>query len=48
MKNHPKNINVTYDSSYVRLNASGSARFYISGFCTEELLKMIQERKQKK
>ena len=39
--------NVDYDSSYVRLNASGSARFYISGFCTEEQLKAIRERKKK-
>lgn len=40
--------NVDYDSSYVRLNASGSARFFISGFCTEEQLKAIRERKKKK
>ena len=39
---------VDYDSSYVRLNASGSARFFISGFCSEEQLKAIRERKKKK
>ena len=39
---------VKYDSSYVRLNKTGSARFYISGFCTEEQLKAIQERKKGK
>ena len=38
--------NVDYDSSYVRLNASGSARFYISGFCTEEQLEIIRKRKK--
>lgn len=48
MKNHPKNINVDYDSNYVRLNTSGTVEIYISGFCTEEQLKMIQSRKQKK
>lgn len=38
--------NVDYDSSYVRLNASGFARFFISGFCTEEQLKIIRNRKK--
>ena len=39
---------ITYDSNYVRLHHSGSTKVYISGFCTEEQLKMIQSRKQKK
>lgn len=37
---------VSYDSSYVRLNTSGTVKIYILGFCTEEQLKMIQERKK--
>lgn len=39
---------VKYDSSYVRLNKTGTARFYISGFCTEEQLKIIRDRKKGK
>lgn len=38
---------ITYDSNYVRLHHSGSTKVYISGFCTEEQLKLIKERKKK-
>ncbi|MCQ2101158.1 MULTISPECIES: hypothetical protein [unclassified Fibrobacter] len=47
-KFHDLDWKVTYDSNYVRLNTSGTAKIYISGFCTEEQLKMIQERKADK
>ena len=39
---------INYDSNYVRIHHSGSAKIYISGFCTEEQLKAIRERKKKK
>ena len=38
---------ITYDSNYVRLHHSGSTKVYISGFCTEEQLKLIKERQKK-
>ena len=37
---------ITYDSNYVRLHHSGSTKVYISGFCTEEQLKIIRKRKK--
>ncbi len=40
------NWEINYDSNYVRLHHSGSTKIYISGFCTEEQLKAIRERKK--
>lgn len=37
---------ISYDSNYVRIHHSGSTKVYISGFCTEEQLKAIRERKE--
>ena len=39
---------ISYDSNNVRLHHSGLTKIYISGFCTEEQLKAIRERKKKK
>lgn len=37
---------VTYDSNYVRIHHSGATKIYIFGFCTEEQLKAIGERRK--
>lgn len=37
---------ISYDSNYVRLHYSGSTKIFISGFCTEEQLKIIRKRKK--
>lgn len=42
------NWEISYDSNYVRLNISGTDKIYISGFCTEEQLKIIRDRKKGK
>ena len=44
---HDLDWEITYDSNYVRLHHSGSTKVYISGFCTEEQLKLIKERQKK-
>ena len=43
---HNLDWEITYDSNYVRLHHSGSTKVYISGFCTEEQLKIIRKRKK--